>query len=185
MTITEPAPAGTVTRHWKTGVIIGSLSLGGITDGDPARAAAPSGERCQALPLTAVPGLAALREQLLAAMNDLARADEAPPVTEVDIAVQAWRDGYDQPAFAAPARYAAWVYLAASEAPAHAESGCLAFADPRAGSAMTAMPGLPFGRQFIVRPVPGACAVVPGWLTSSVIPLEPGQHATVATATGR
>jgi len=57
--------------------------------------------------------------------------------------------------------------------------------DPRAGSAMTAMPGLPFGRQFIVRPVPGACAVVPGWLTSSVIPLEPRQRITIAIATGR
>ena len=118
-------------------------------------------------------------------MNDLARADEAVPVTEIDLTVQAWRNGYDEPAFATPARYAAWAYLAASDAPAHSESGCLAFSDPRAGSAMTAMPGLPFGRQFIVRPVPGACAVVPGWLTSSVIPLEPRQHITIAIATGR
>jgi hypothetical protein len=118
-------------------------------------------------------------------MNDLARADGAAPVAELDITVQAWRNGYDEPAFATPARYAAWVYLAASEAPRHSESGCLAFSDPRAGSAMTAMPGLPFGRQFIVRPVPGACAVVPGWLTSSVIPLEPRQHITVVVASGR
>jgi hypothetical protein len=185
MTVTEPVPAGTVTRYWKTGVIIGSLSLDGITDGDPASSAPASAERCQALPLAAVPGASVLQEQLLAAMNDLARADEAAPVTEIDLAVQAWRNGYDQPAFATPARYAAWLYLAAGDAPEHAESGCLAFSDPRAGSNMTAMPGLPFGRQFIIRPVPGACAVVPGWLTSSVVPLEPRQQITIAVASGR
>jgi len=185
MTITETAPAGAVTRYWKTGVIIGQLSLDGITDGDPASAVPASRERCQSLPATTVPGVASLREQLLASMNDLARAAEAAPVTTIELTVQAWRNGYDEPAFATPARYAAWVYLTASEAPAHSESGCLAFSDPRAGSAMTAMPGLPFGRQFIVRPVPGACAVVPGWLTSSVIPLEPRQQITIVIASGR
>lgn len=184
MTITETVPAGTVTRYWKTAVIIGSLSLDGITDGDPAAAVPASGERCQLLPLTAVPGIARLREQLLASMNDLARAGDAAPVTEIDLTARVWRNGYDEPAFATLARYAAWVYLAASDIHAHAESGCLAFSDPRAGSAMTAMPGLPFGRQFIVRPVPGACAVVPGWLTSSVIPLEPRQHITIVIASG-
>jgi hypothetical protein len=185
MTVTERAPVGRVTRYWKTGIVIGHLSLDGIIDGDPACAVPASAERCQSLPATAVPGMAALREQFLASMNDLARAGEALPVTQIDVTLQAWRNGYDEPAFATPARYAAWVYLAASDAPAHSESGCLAFSDPRAGSAMTAMPGLPFGRQFIVRPIPGACAVVPGWLTSSVIPLEPRQHITIAIATGR
>lgn len=185
MTTAQTAPSGTVTRHWKTGVVIGRLSLDGIVGEDPAEAVPASGERCQSLPARAVPGMTALRERLLAAMNDLARADEAPPVTLVEIAVQAWRDGYDEPAFATPARYAGWVCLAASKVPGHSESGCLAFSDPRAGSAMTAMPGLPFGRQFIVRPVPGACAVVPGWLTSSVIPLEPRQHITIAVASGQ
>lgn len=184
MTIAQTIPSGTVTRYWKTGVVIGHLSLDGIVSADPAGVVPGSGERRQSLPATAVPGMTALRERLTAAMNDLARAAEAPPVTRVDIAVQAWRDGYDEPAFATPARYAGWVCLAASEAPGHSESGCLAFSDPRAGSAMTAMPGLPFGRQFIVRPVPGACAIVPGWLTSSVIPLEPRQHITIAIAAG-
>lgn len=185
MTATETAPVGAVTRYWKTGVVIGRMGLDGLTDGDPASAVPSSGERCQLLPATAVPGMALLREQLLAAMNDLARADEAEPVTSLDVTVQAWRNSYDEPARATPARYAAWVYLDASEAPAHSESGCVALSDPRAGSAMTAMPGLPFGRQFIVRPVPGTCAVAPGWLTSSVIPLEPRQRITVAVASGR
>jgi hypothetical protein len=44
------------------------------------------------------------------------------------------------------------------------------------------MPGLPWGRQFLVTPVPGAHAVVPGWLTCSVVPLEQRQHITVAAA---
>ena len=39
MTITGTAPAVTVTRYWKTGIVIGSLPLDGITDGDPASAA--------------------------------------------------------------------------------------------------------------------------------------------------
>jgi hypothetical protein len=74
MTVTEPAPVGTVTRYWKTGIVIGHLSLDGIIDGDPACAVPASAERCQSLPATAVPGMAALREQFLASMNDLARA---------------------------------------------------------------------------------------------------------------
>jgi hypothetical protein len=44
------------------------------------------------------------------------------------------------------------------------------------------MPGLPWGRQFIITPQPGNHAVVPGWLTCSIVPLEHGQHITVAVA---
>jgi hypothetical protein len=103
-------------------------------------------------------------------------------VTGCRVEIQVWRDGYDQPAFSSQARYAGWTILAASPAPEHSESGCLAFADPRAGSAGTAMPGLPWGRQFLLTPVPGAHAVVPGWLTCSLVPLEHDQHITVAVA---
>jgi hypothetical protein len=44
------------------------------------------------------------------------------------------------------------------------------------------MPGLPWGRQFVIRPVAGAHAVVPGWLTCSIVPLEAGQQITVAAS---
>jgi hypothetical protein len=115
-------------------------------------------------------------------MNALATAQDVPKVTACEVAIQVWRNGYDQPAFSRQARYAGWTFLAASPAPQHSESGCLAFADPRAGSAGTAMPGLPWGRQFIVTPLPGNHTVVPGWLTCSVVPLEHGQHITVAVA---
>jgi hypothetical protein len=178
-TLTE---SGTVTRHWKTGLIITQADLSAIISGDPAATAGASGQRCQVVPPGAVPGLRVLEEQFLASMNALAAADAAPEVSACQVEIQVWRDGYDQPAFSCPARYAGWTVLAASPTPEHSESGCLAFADPRAGSAGTAMPGLPWGRQFLITPVPGAHAVVPGWLTCSVVPLEHNQHITVAVA---
>jgi hypothetical protein len=52
MTVTERAPVGRVTRYWKTGIVIGHLSLDGIIDGDPACAVPASAERCQSLPAT-------------------------------------------------------------------------------------------------------------------------------------
>jgi hypothetical protein len=182
MTTAAIAAAGTVSRHWKTGLIITQADLTGIISADPAATACTDGQRCQVLPLSCVPGMRVLEEQFLASMNALAAAEDAPEVTACHVEIQAWRDGYDQPGFSVQARYAGWTILAASPAPGHSESGCLAFADPRAGSAGTAMPGLPWGRQFLLNPVPGAHAVVPGWLTCSVVPLEHGQHITVAAA---
>jgi hypothetical protein len=180
-TATIPA-AGTVSRSWKTGLIITRADLTGISPGDPAAIMDGPGERCQVLPPGSVPGLDLLEEQFLTSMNTLAAAEDAPEITACQMEIQVWRDGYDQPAFSSQARYAGWTVLAASPAPEHSESGCLAFADPRAGSAGTAMPGLPWGRQFLLTPVPGAHAAVPGWLTCSVVPLEHGQHITVAVA---
>ena len=181
MTTATLTTTGTVTRYWKTGLIITQADLTGIIPAGPA-AGADDGQRCQVLPPGSVPGLDLLREQFLASMDALAAAEDAPAVTGCQVEIQVWRDGYDQPAFSSQARYAGWTILAASPAPEHSESGCLAFADPRAGSAGTAMPGLPWGRQFLLTPVPGAHAVVPGWLTCSVVPLEHHQHVTVATA---
>jgi hypothetical protein len=180
-TATLPA-TGTVTRHWKTGLIITQVDLAGIITTDPAAGTDGGGERCQVLPPGSVPGPELLREQFLASMNALAAAEDAPEVTGCQVEIQVWRGGYDQPAFSGQARYAGWTVLAASPAPGHSESGCLAFADPRAGSAGTAIPGLPWGRQFLLTPLPRAHAVVPGWLTCSVVPLEHGQHITVAVA---
>lgn len=179
-TSTVPA-AGTVSRYWKTGLIITHADLAGIITSDPAAGHDDEGLR-QVLPPGSVPGLDLLEEQFLASMNALAAAEAAPEVTGCQIQIHRWKDGYDQPAFSSQARYVGWTILAASPAPEHSESGCLAFADPRAGSAGTAMPGLPWGRQFLLTPVPGAHAVVPGWLTCSVVPLEQHQHLTVAAA---
>jgi len=176
---TSARTAGAVTRYWKTGLVIGNLDLTGITAGPPDPD--PAGDRCLTLPPGAVTGLQLLKEQFLASMNQLAEADGIPAIPAVGVDVQVWRNGYDLPAFASQARYTGWTVLSATT-PGHSESGCLNLTDPRAGSALTAMPGLPWGRQFVIRPVPGAHAVVPGWLTCSIVPLEPGQQITVAIA---
>ncbi|HEX6525721.1 MAG TPA: hypothetical protein VF070_37765 [Streptosporangiaceae bacterium] len=183
MTTATLPTTGAVTRYWKTGLIITQADLTGVITTDPATAVGDGErERCQMLPPGSVPGLHLLEEQFLASMNTLAAAEDALEVTGCQIEIQVWHSGYDQPTFSVQARYAGWTILAASPAPEHSESGCLAFADPRAGSAGTAMPGLPWGRQFLITPVPGAHAVVPGWLTCSVVPLEHKQHITVAMA---
>jgi hypothetical protein len=173
----------TISRNWKTGLIISRIDLTGIISSDPASDYDTGDDKFRILPArSAVPGFMALREQFLTSMNALAAADDAPEVTDCEVTIQVWRDGHDQPSFSSQARYAGWTILAASTKQEHSESGCLAFTDPRAGSAGTAMPGLPWGRQFLLTPTRGAHAVVPGWLTCSVVPLENGQHLTVAAA---
>jgi hypothetical protein len=163
-------------------MIVGDLPVDGLLrdsidqigiDGDPFESI-PAGH--------VVADETALKAALLASLNALAVAQGAASVAGAAIEVQVWRQGYDQPATGHSAEFVAWCYLAASAAPAHTESGALSFADPRAGSAMTAMPGLPWGRQVMIRPVPGAHAAAPGWLTTSVVPLERGQYAVVAIA---
>ena len=58
--------AGTVTRFWKTGVIIAQADLTGILGTDPT-----------------APDLQVLRAQFLESMNALAAAENAPEVTWV------------------------------------------------------------------------------------------------------
>ena len=177
--------AGTITRYWKTPIVVDEIDLKGITIpslGD--RYATATALTFRVIPTDSViDDLNALKTAFLASMNAIAAGQCTPPVPDVDVEVQLWPGGYDLPAASFATDYIGWCILAASPAPQHAESGCLSFADPRAGSAMTAMPGLPWGRQVMVRPVPGAHAVVPGWLTSSVVPMEQHQYAVVAVAT--
>jgi hypothetical protein len=178
-TAATPVTAGTVTRYWKTGLLITTADTTGISAAVPPPD--PAGPQRMILPPESVTGIGALKEQFLASMNQLAHADNASPVTAVTVRVETWRNRFDQPAFACEGQYAGWTFLSASE-PEHSESGCLNLTDPRAGSALTAMPGLPWGRQFVIVPAAGAHAVVPGWLTCSVVPLEAGQQITVAVA---
>lgn len=174
-----------VTRHWGTGVVIDALDLTGIMRGNLADVAPVLADAsfAQVPASSVIADEAALRAQFLASINALAAAQGAPAVEEVDLQVQVWRAGYDLPATSYDADFVAWCFLSTSPAPQHSESGAIAFADPRAGSAMTAMPGLPWGRQVMIRPTPGAHAAVPGWLTCSVVPVEEGQYALVAVAT--
>lgn len=173
----------TVTRHWGTGVVISEFSLAGIVDTARANEMGSTGIPYEQIPPgTVLLDEAALKTEFLASMNALAATQDAPLVDDVELDVQVWRGGYDLPATSYPADFVGWCFLAASPAPQHSESGAIALADPRAGSALTAMPGLPWGRQVMIRPVPGAHASVPGWLTCSVVPVEKGQFAVVAVA---
>ncbi|TCJ36582.1 hypothetical protein [Parafrankia sp. BMG5.11] len=170
----------TVSHLWATPVSAGRIDLTGILH-EPITFP-EIGSPCQQLPATSV--LAdpdTLTAELLTSINTLTEAEGIPPVDTLDIEVQLWRAGYDQPAASHPAAYVAWCVLAASAA-RHAESGALTLADPRAGSALTAMPGLPWGRQMIINPSPGVYLAAPGWLTHSVVPLADGQHIVVAIA---
>lgn len=176
-------PQTTVSRHWGTGVVISDLDLAGILRDDLDRIGGPTGPMFEQVPAGSVLlNENALKAQILASMNAVATAQGTAAVDQVDIDVQIWRRGYDLPATSYPADVVGWCYLATSPTPQHSESGALALADPRAGSALTAMPGLPWGRQLMIRPTPGAHAAAPGWLTCSVVPVEEGQYAVVAVA---
>ncbi|MDN3360127.1 hypothetical protein [Actinomadura sp. DC4] len=183
MTTTSSTMPGTVTRYWGTAVAIANLDISGIIRPGLGDSFGPSGTSYEDVPISVVVAdEQALREQFLTSMNALAQAQDAEPVANVDVTVHVWRQGYDLPAMAYQEDFVGWCYLATSPAPQHSESGSLSFADPRAGAAMTAMPGLPWGRQVMIRPRPGAHAAVPGWLTCSVVPVEHDQYAVVAIA---
>lgn len=176
------APA-TVTKHWPTPVVIDEIDLTGLLDDDAVAALHAAGPQFELIaPASVITGESALRAEFLSSMNALAQGQSTAPDTAVELEVQVWRAGYDLPATAYAADFVGWCFLATSPAPAHSESGAIALTDPRAGSAQTAMPGLPWGRQVIIRPVPGAHIAVPGWLTCSVVPVEAHQYAVVAVA---
>lgn len=179
--MTDPGTA--VSRHWGTGVVISDMDLAGILRDDLDGVGGPAGATFERVaPSAVLADEEALKAQFRASMNAVAAAQGSATVDQVDIDVQVWRAGYDLPAASYPADVVGWCFLATSPTPQHSESGALALADPRAGSPLTAMPGLPWGRQLMIRPTPGAHAAAPGWLTCSVVPVEEGQYAVVAVA---
>ncbi|MCW2947768.1 MAG: hypothetical protein JWR24_4485 [Actinoallomurus sp.] len=115
------------------------------------------------------------------AERDLAAGAPARPPAHVKLTAQVWRSGYEMPQAASSADWTGWCFLAATK-PAHGASGSVAVLDPRAGCAMTAMPGLPWGRELSFPPTRGSLAVLPGWLTSWVRPLERRQIVIVVAA---
>lgn len=99
----------------------------------------------------------------------------------VHLEIQIWRGGYELPMASSGSDLLGWCFLHGTP-PAHEDSGSVTLFDPRAGSGGTAMPGLPWGREFTIRPTPGVIAVAPAWLTHAVRPLEAGQITVVAVA---
>ncbi|HEU5155369.1 MAG TPA: hypothetical protein VFU43_00085 [Streptosporangiaceae bacterium] len=171
-----------VERHWETPIVIGSVDLKGIVREDWASASSPGGPAFERLATGAViADEERLRSVFQMSFNELAQAQGRPPLAEVHLEIQVWRHGYDVAAAAHPAGLVGWCVLAAGPGQ-HPESAAISFADPRAGSAMTAMPGLPWGRPILLNPVPGAHAAAPGWLIWSIVPVERGQHVIVAVA---
>ncbi|MFC4055181.1 hypothetical protein ACFOY4_36310 [Actinomadura syzygii] len=199
MTLTVPAPvpssgrgrrscgdAGTAVRqHWGTPVAFATLDPAGLLS-PSASAIAADGPPVESVPPgEVVTDPDALAAQFHASFDALAAAHGpgfGPPVGGVHVAVRVWRHGHAASAAAHPADLVGWWVLDASPAPAHAESGALAFADPRRGAEAAALPGRPWGRHLLVRPVPGAHVAVPGWLAASVVPVARGQHVLVAVA---
>ncbi|MEO3808779.1 hypothetical protein ABGB17_07230 [Sphaerisporangium sp. B11E5] len=181
-TLLAPLPVEPVRFLWGTTVVVDSTDLRDIVPPDVnLPETGPAFEKVNATRF--ISDEVKLSGVFLAAMNAIARADRAEPVSSVRIEVQGWREGHGIPAAADVSAYIGWCCLLATAVHSTAESGCLSLADPRAGSDLTAMPGLPWGRQILVRPVPGALTVAPGWLTHSVVPLEHGQSLVMAVAT--
>ncbi len=172
--------AGTIAHRWATPVLLGTIDLADQAVKSPPEAASRPVQSMAPGTVLADPG--ALAAALLASVNQLADADGCGPFAAVDLRVELWGSGYDAPAVSYPADYVAWCVLAACGG-RHDEAGALTLADPRVGSNLTAVPGLPWGRQIILRPRPGAHLAIPGWLTSAVAPVEEGQQVLVAIAT--
>jgi hypothetical protein len=171
-----------VERHWDTPMVIGSIDLEGMVREDWAADSFACGQAFEHLPIAAViADEARLRSVFFVSFNELAQVQGHPPVANVGLEIQVWRHGYDVPAAAHAADFVGWCVLATGPGQ-HPESAAISFADPRAGSAMTAMPGLPWGRPILLNPTAGAHAAAPGWLIWSIVPVERDQHVIVAVA---
>ena len=190
MTETIAGPgARTVTHHWVTAAAVRTLDLAGIAR-DTSSARHPQGQEAprQIIPVASVfSDEDALKQAFLGTMNELATAGAGhgtprSAIDNVQLTVEIWERGHQVPMAASPSDFVGWCFLHATS-PKHKDSGAVAVSDPRAGSAMTAMPGLPWGRQLTITAAQGILAVVPGWLTLSVRPLEEGQRVIVVVAT--
>lgn len=102
-------------------------------------------------------------------------------IERANLRAEVWGPGFAQPILTSPARYLGWYVLASSRSE-HVDSGTICVMDPRAGCDRTAVPGLPWGRHLMVSPKAGSFLVIPGWLTSSVLPFERDQFALVISA---
>ncbi|MGW2541296.1 hypothetical protein ACWC5I_10585 [Kitasatospora sp. NPDC001574] len=180
-------PTTTVTHRWETSLLVQEPDLDDILRPQVNLLDQGTGP-CTDLPLSAaVTDEDLLTGTLSVAMRQLQERDEArgvltPPITGVTCRLMVLRGGHEAPVLDTPGSYTAWLFLQ-TIAPEHKDSGSLAIYDPRAGAAMHAVPGLPWGRQFTVRPRAGTLAVVPGWLTSALMPVEEGQVIAAICAT--
>ncbi|WP_067461053.1 hypothetical protein [Actinomadura macra] len=201
MTLTTPAPAPVpssshhrrgcgdaapaIRQHWGTPVAFATLDPAGLLTPSAARISAEGPAMETVPPGEMIADLDAVAAQFHLSFDELVAAhhpDLAPPISGVAIEVHIWRHGHHLPPAAHPADLIAWWVLHSAPTPAPSDSGAIALADPRTGSPFAPLPGRPWGRHLLIRPIPGAHVAVPGWLTTSVTPLAPGQHVLVAVA---
>jgi hypothetical protein len=175
-----------VKRFWSTNV-----ALNHYGDSEIPKAPTPisySDALCERHPIEVLGvGAAAVRDLFLDAMQRLADDDRSQglhvsSIEHVNLELQVWMPGFEVPVWIDPGPYIGWLCLAATPSK-HSDSGTIVVLDPRAGSAMSAIPGLPWGTPLVICPQRGSFAVVPGWLTSSVVPLEQQQTCVVVVAT--
>ncbi|MFI8977458.1 hypothetical protein ACIGO9_31580 [Nocardia asteroides] len=177
-----------ISRLWGTNVSLGKVELG---DTVPRFDELGSGPPFEILDLATLP--AAVRDEIesvfLETMQALTAADRAQgidveQIDHVELSLQIWRGGYELPISMSAGPYLGWLFLSGTLSQ-HSDSGTVAVLDPRAGASMSAVPGMPWGTVLTIRPERGNLAIVPGWLTSSVLPLEEQQTCVVVAAEAR
>jgi hypothetical protein len=177
-------PEHTVRRHWDTALVLTRVDPGALLAPDTNPTA--TGAAREILPADqSAADPAALAAVFAAAADHLPHTPPASLGRPVQVAVEIWRNGYEVPIAVPTAAWAGWCFLATTGTPLEEDCGALAFHDPRAGAALTTMPGLPWGRDFTVHARPGNLVIAPGWLPMSVIPLAPGHAVMVAVAAPR
>lgn len=179
----------TVTRLWETACAVRTIDLNDmVRTYDPALDV--DGPQHESITLDGLLSDAeAMRNQFRAALDQLAPYGARGGIPDrqtdqtrtIELAAEVWRAGYEVPQACTSADLVGWCFISATT-PRHKDSGSVAILDPRAGSEGTAMPGLPWGREYTFRPTPGLLAVAPGWLTSTVRPLEDGQTVVAVVA---
>lgn len=201
MTTLLPPGAKPVTRLWETACAVRTIDLAPIAFKQMPTVTRIPGPQCQKIPLnTVIEDPEALRKEFMTAVIDLSayglqggivthsgineelrKTFDTPAIPDLALSAEVWREGYEVPQDCADTEMVGWCFISATK-PRHKDSGSISVLDPRAGSEGTAMPGLPWGREYMFRPAPGLMAVVPGWLTSTVRPVEDGQTVVVVVA---
>lgn len=174
-----------VARLWGTNVLLGKVTPG---EDLPRFEDLADGPVFEVLPLDSLTATTRrdIESLFLESMQALAEADRAQGldigrIDGVELSLQIWRGGYELPICMSAGPYLGWLFLQGTPS-RHSDSGTVAVLDPRAGASMSAVPGMPWGTVLTIRPERGNLAIVPGWLTGSVLPLEEHQTCVVVAA---
>lgn len=153
MTITAATLQGVSTRNlWESQVLLGSVRIPAELD-----------------------SIDSLCETLA---KEYSRQENSTEYVLTTVKHETRQHGDEHTGLAAEGDISGWIVLDCSIY-GESEAGSLQVIDPRAGSEMVAVPGLPWGRPLILAPKPGAFMVLPGWHIVSAVPLLPNQRLTL------